>query len=69
MYYHYSIAGHYRFYGDLKGARQEYWNIFYLEPWNVLNIVNLIRVYLGERVIDATGRFYSFFKNHLHRTQ
>jgi len=69
VYYHYSIAGHYRFYGDLKGARQEYWNIFYLEPWNVLNIVNLIRVYLGERVIDATGRFYSFFKNHLHRSQ
>lgn len=65
--YHYLLAGFYRFYGNLKGARQEYWNIFFLEPWNVLNLVNLIRVYLGERVIDATARFYLSYKNCLHR--
>ena len=68
VYYHSSIAGHYRLDDDLKGARREYWKIFYIEPWNVLNIVNLIRVYLGKNVINVTGRFYLFFKNYLRTT-
>lgn len=62
VYYHNSLAGYYRFHGNLEGARREYWKIFLLEPWNVLNVVNLIRICLGERVINATERFYLFFK-------
>lgn len=65
IFYHYSMAGRYRTYGDLKSVRKEYLKIFRLEPWNILNIVNLVRIMLGNRVLDTTGHLYHSLKERI----
>jgi len=63
VFYCSSMAEYYRFYGDLKRARMVYWKIFLTEPWNILNLLNLVRVSFGNRVLDTTGQLYTYLIN------
>lgn len=62
--HHNSIAINYCFNGNLKSARREYWKIFKIKPWNILNLFFLFRTYLGKKMVDASRHFYLLMMKH-----
>ena len=70
VYYHTSMAMICCSNGDLKRARQEYWNLLCREPWNTCNLVNLMRTFLGNTLMNMTNSLYiTFTRRWVHMCQ
>lgn len=66
IYYHISMADRYRSKGDIKKARHEYLSIFYRDPSDICNLVNLVRsLFLGNKLMNMTTRFYITVKYYI----
>lgn len=49
--------------GDMKAAREEYKNVFRLEPLNLMNIINLIRSFFGKSFMYKTSSLFDLVYN------
>ena len=61
--FHKIVAGMHARNNNLKLARAEYKKVFELNPIDIENDINIIRSYLGKRMMAKSSKIYEFFIN------
>ena len=52
--------------GEMNLAREEYKKIFWLDPFNLMNIINIVRSYFGVYLFKKSSAFFNYY-NHIFR--
>lgn len=58
IFYYNSKAGKYRANGNFKAEQREYYKIFSIMPYNIINSFNLVRMFLKIKLLDRLKNHY-----------